>query len=228
MAEITAARSMAAERAPLVVAELLKDAGLTAVVMLALTVGLVGFEIRDVPGGLALYHRFDDVAILVVLAFFGRLGFTLLRKDRPVPVLVTVGPLSALLLFALLFNAYALLQDDIAASAAVRAYLPFNSIIVVWVVWIISAVMTIRAVRVWRHATDGISAAERDARMDRVAARVQRIALYVGPFLLAAVLNRFMPLYASVNSFTQLIIKSKQREGIWKRWEPVAGEQIVL
>lgn len=54
--------------------------------------------------------------------------------------------------------------------------------------------------------------------------------MYVGSgsFLLAAVLNRFLPLYASVNSFTQLIIKSKQREGIWKRWEPVAGEQIVL
>ncbi len=54
--------------------------------------------------------------------------------------------------------------------------------------------------------------------------------LYVGSgsFLLAAVLNRFFPLYASVNSFTQLIIKSKQREGIWKRWEPMAGEQIVL
>jgi type VI secretion system protein ImpG len=54
--------------------------------------------------------------------------------------------------------------------------------------------------------------------------------LYVGTgaFLLAAVLNRFLPLYASVNSFTQLIIKSKQREGIWKQWEPMAGEQIVL
>jgi len=54
--------------------------------------------------------------------------------------------------------------------------------------------------------------------------------LYVGSgsFLLAAVLNRFLPLYASVNAFTQLIIKSQQREGIWKRWEPVAGEQIVL
>jgi type VI secretion system protein ImpG len=54
--------------------------------------------------------------------------------------------------------------------------------------------------------------------------------LYVGSsaFLLAAVLNRFFPLYASVNSFTQLIIKSQQREGIWKKWQSVAGEQIVL
>jgi type VI secretion system protein ImpG len=54
--------------------------------------------------------------------------------------------------------------------------------------------------------------------------------LYVGSsaFLLAAVLNRFFPLYASINSFTQLIIKSEQREGIWRKWQPMAGERIVL
>ena len=54
--------------------------------------------------------------------------------------------------------------------------------------------------------------------------------LYVGSsaFLLASVLNHFFPLYASVNSFTHLIIKSYQREGIWKKWPPTAGEQIVL
>jgi len=54
--------------------------------------------------------------------------------------------------------------------------------------------------------------------------------LYVGSsaFLLASVLNRFFPLYTSVNSFTQLVIKSHQREGIWRKWQPMAGEQIVL
>ena len=54
--------------------------------------------------------------------------------------------------------------------------------------------------------------------------------LYVGSsaFLFASVLNRFFALYASVNSFTQLAIQSKQREGEWKRWQPIAGEQIVL
>ncbi len=54
--------------------------------------------------------------------------------------------------------------------------------------------------------------------------------LYAGSsaFLLASVLNRFLPLYASVNTFTQLIIKSQQREGIWKKWPPMVGEQIVL
>ncbi|MDD2390884.1 MAG: type VI secretion system baseplate subunit TssF [Desulfobacterales bacterium] len=54
--------------------------------------------------------------------------------------------------------------------------------------------------------------------------------LYVGDsaFLMAAMLNRFFPLYASVNSFTQLKICSIQREGIWKIWPPMAGDQIVL
>jgi type VI secretion system protein ImpG len=54
--------------------------------------------------------------------------------------------------------------------------------------------------------------------------------LYVGSsaFLFGAVLNRFFALYASVNSFTQLVIRSKQRDGIWKKWPAVIGEQIVL
>lgn len=54
--------------------------------------------------------------------------------------------------------------------------------------------------------------------------------LYVGSgaFLLGAVLNRFLPLYASINSFTQLSIRSQQREGEWKRWPPLAGLQEVL
>ncbi len=54
--------------------------------------------------------------------------------------------------------------------------------------------------------------------------------LYVGSsaFLFGSVLNRFFSLYASVNSFTQLGIRSKQRDGIWKKWPPTIGEQIVL
>jgi type VI secretion system protein ImpG len=49
-----------------------------------------------------------------------------------------------------------------------------------------------------------------------------------GAFLLASVLQRFFALYASVNSFSQLVIRSLQREGEWKRWPPMAGEQAVL
>jgi type VI secretion system protein ImpG len=54
--------------------------------------------------------------------------------------------------------------------------------------------------------------------------------LYVGSsaFLFAAVLQHFFALYTSVNAFTQLVIQSHQREGIWKQWPPTAGEQIIL
>ena len=53
---------------------------------------------------------------------------------------------------------------------------------------------------------------------------------YVGnsAFLLASVLNRFFALYASVNGFTQLAIKSEQRDGVWKQWPPAAGEDALL
>jgi type VI secretion system protein ImpG len=49
-----------------------------------------------------------------------------------------------------------------------------------------------------------------------------------GAFLFASVLERFLALYASINSFSQLAVKISQREGILKRWPPRAGEQIVL
>ncbi len=49
-----------------------------------------------------------------------------------------------------------------------------------------------------------------------------------GVFLFAAVLERFLGLYTSLNSFTQLIVKTQQREEILKRWPPRAGEQILL
>jgi type VI secretion system protein ImpG len=53
---------------------------------------------------------------------------------------------------------------------------------------------------------------------------------YVGstPLLLGSVLNRFLPLYASINSFTELIIRSVQREGEWKHWAPRAGVQELI
>jgi type VI secretion system protein ImpG len=53
---------------------------------------------------------------------------------------------------------------------------------------------------------------------------------YVGSglFLFASVLEKFLGLYASINSFNQLSAVTKQREGVLKRWPPRAGEQILL
>jgi type VI secretion system protein ImpG len=53
---------------------------------------------------------------------------------------------------------------------------------------------------------------------------------YVGcsALMMSSVLSRFFGLYAYVNSFTELVVKSSQRQGVWKRWPPMAGEQGLL
>lgn len=52
---------------------------------------------------------------------------------------------------------------------------------------------------------------------------------YVGgsAYLLAAVLDRFLSLYASLNSFTRLTAFSRQREGVLASWPPRTGEGIL-
>jgi type VI secretion system protein ImpG len=55
-------------------------------------------------------------------------------------------------------------------------------------------------------------------------------AKYVGSgvFLFSAVLEKFFGLYTSLNSFTQLVAKTRQREEVLKKWPPRAGDQILL
>ncbi len=50
-------------------------------------------------------------------------------------------------------------------------------------------------------------------------------ALFVGSsaVLFAAVMRQFFALYAGVNSFVSLTLRSRQREGDWKSWPPLAG-----
>jgi type VI secretion system protein ImpG len=48
-------------------------------------------------------------------------------------------------------------------------------------------------------------------------------------FLFATVINHFLGLFASMNSFTQLLIRREARESeVWKRWRPMAGAKAVL
>jgi type VI secretion system protein ImpG len=53
---------------------------------------------------------------------------------------------------------------------------------------------------------------------------------YVGSglFVFASVLERFLSVYASLNSFSQLVMETTQREGVIKRWPPRAGNQVLL
>ncbi len=49
-----------------------------------------------------------------------------------------------------------------------------------------------------------------------------------GAYLFASVLERFLGLYASLNSFTQLVARTRQGEGVLRRWPPRAGEQVLV
>lgn len=49
-----------------------------------------------------------------------------------------------------------------------------------------------------------------------------------GVLLFASVLERFLGLYVNINSFSQLVAKTKQGEGHYKKWPPRAGEQTIL
>ncbi len=49
-----------------------------------------------------------------------------------------------------------------------------------------------------------------------------------GMYLFAAVLERFLALYCSVNSFTRLQTRIKGREGIWCKWPPKSGDHTLL
>ncbi len=49
-----------------------------------------------------------------------------------------------------------------------------------------------------------------------------------GVYLFASILERFLGLYASLNSFSQLAIRSRQRKEVIKVWAPRAGQRILL
>jgi type VI secretion system protein ImpG len=49
-----------------------------------------------------------------------------------------------------------------------------------------------------------------------------------GAFLFACVLERFLGLYASINSFSQLVARNKQGEAPFKKWPPRAAELQLI
>lgn len=49
-----------------------------------------------------------------------------------------------------------------------------------------------------------------------------------GVYVFASVLERFLSLYVSLNSFVQVVAVSRQRKDVVKRWSPRSGAQILL
>ncbi|MFQ5773907.1 MAG: high-affinity branched-chain amino acid ABC transporter permease LivM [Kiloniellaceae bacterium] len=169
---------------------MVKESGATALVILALAFGLVGFETRDVPGGIDINLRFGGVAAAAVIGFFGRLALILLREHRPRPVLLATPVVAALMLVLLLSET--LFGPE--TGAELKSIIPFQDPIALWGVLAVVVILGARAAYAQTHASSGLSPEEREARMDRISARVQRSARLLGPFLLAfAIIFPFLP-----------------------------------
>jgi len=49
-----------------------------------------------------------------------------------------------------------------------------------------------------------------------------------GVYLFASVLEYFLGLYVSMNSFSQLRVRTRQRKEVLRQWPPRAGQKILL
>ncbi len=185
---------------------IVKELAATALIVGALTITMVGFHIKDIPGGIALETRLFDVVSAIIAAVIGRGWLILARQGRPLVVAATALPVTVLLLVGLLSQT---LFGP--AGVALKAYLPFQAAIVQWMLTI--AAFAFGIVALIRHRQQVASAARESARataradgdaapvgdedetfMDRVSARVQRSSGYIGIalFVFAAVFP-FLP-----------------------------------
>jgi branched-chain amino acid transport system permease protein len=179
-------------RPPFDLGAALKEAGLVAGVVVLLTIALVGVRVQDISSGPPLVFRFDDVIAAAALAFLGRLGITLMRARRPLPVLVAALALALGLTAVLVHGAVA---GDADGASLARRLLPFASPVVNWTIALTAWVLSARAAwLVWHAAESTLDAEAREARMDRLSARVQDWARWIAPLLLGvAVMLPFLP-----------------------------------
>jgi type VI secretion system protein ImpG len=49
-----------------------------------------------------------------------------------------------------------------------------------------------------------------------------------GVYLFASVLEHFLGLYTSLNSFSQLVARTRQRKEVVREWPPRAGQTVLL
>ncbi|HUC61303.1 MAG TPA: high-affinity branched-chain amino acid ABC transporter permease LivM [Alphaproteobacteria bacterium] len=161
---------------------ILIEAALTAFVVFLLTIALVGADIVDFSDTVTVRPRLNDVIAAVIIAFLGRIVLVLLREGRNRIVLATMVPL-ALATFLIL------LGGSLGIGADLRHLLPFRDPVVCWIIDGAMIVFALRALWTMRRAVKvTLSDEAREARADRTAARVQRVARMIGPLIFVAAL----------------------------------------
>ncbi len=136
----------------------LRESALAGFVALLLTAPLVGLRTVDRPGGLGIEARPQDVIAAVGLVFLGRLGLCLIREGRAGLVLVIAA---------------------LCAGAGFIIRLPTEPLRVILIIG--GLVIAIRAASAILTRRSTLSQAEREKRMDRLAAKVQGASRFLGP-----------------------------------------------
>ncbi len=173
MADITGS---VPEARSLDIPSMLKEAGITALLVLALTIVMVGFRTIDVPGGISVNYRFEAVAVSVGIAFVGRLILILMRRGRSLPAMLVLGPLVLLQLLALLVpDTFGILQ-------------PYPDPVLNWLIVIVSVMLLARATWANWHTSQEFTREQLEKRQDESAAKAQKILGYLGPVLLIGAL----------------------------------------
>ena len=77
-----------------------------------------------------------------------------------------------------------------------------------------------------RVVSEGVSSFARGVQVDMEFDEEQFVG--GGVYLFAAVLEAFLGLYVSLNSFSQLRVRTRQRKEMLRQWPPRAGQKILL
>jgi len=163
-----------------------KEAGIAAFLTVALTIGLVGFETFDAGGYLSYNTRYGAVAWAVAIVLLGRAGLAFIRAGKPVPALI--GSLAA----GAVWSVVLLTVEPGSPFAWLK---PFAAPIVNWIVVAAAGIVALRAAFMLRRSYETAAmTADREQVMDRIGARVQQIARWLGPaFAVFAVALPFLP-----------------------------------
>jgi branched-chain amino acid transport system permease protein len=158
-------------------ADILKDAGITAFIGFALALPLVGFQTVDRASAIELQTRFPQLFYAVALIFMGRLLLSLCASGLARPVMIATATFSALWIVNQFFDVV-----DV-------SWQTLN-----WLTFFTAAVVAIRAWILLRRRAMALTESGRDMLGERIAVTVNRAARRLGPFIAAfAVALPFMP-----------------------------------
>ena len=168
------------------ITSIVKEAAIAGFLTVALTIGLVGFETVDAGGYLSYNTRFGAVAWAVAIVMLGRAGLAFIRAGLPLPALI--GSLAAGAVWSV-----ALLTVEPGSSFAWLK--PFAAPLVNWIAVAAAGFVALRAAFKLRRSYETTAmTADRELVMDRIGARVQQIARWVGPALaVIAISLPFLP-----------------------------------